>query len=1216
MFLIDVAGNILFSVAAESDLGTNILTGPYSDTLFARACEQALATRRPVFSDLERYAPSDHDVAGFLVAVVVDDHGEVNGLLALQVPMAPIDAIMQDRAGLGQTGETYLVGRDLRMRSSSSLSGGPSILGEPVDTAQTRRWLAEHGEPTGETRAAEQMLIYDGPRGRQVLGIHTHLDIGGVPLGVLAEVETAEAFAAAVRLRRLATALVAVTALVIFMVASPVSRRMVRPLLELSQVARLVAVGDLAQEITASADNEIGELAESFQTMLAGLRQARQEGQARDWLKAGAVELHRLMRGEQDVATLASTIITFLTEYLGAQVGALYLTDEKQRLVLTAGHALDKLQGVAGELELGQGVLGQAALARRCVVLDDLPRGYLAVRSGLGEATPRSVVILPLCHEDEVKGVIELASLATFDALHQELLDLIAESVAITIHVAQSRDQLQELLSRSQEQTEKLQVSEEELSATNEELIAYTDKLQLSESRLKEQQEELQQINEELEERTQSLEREQSLVTKKNRELEKVGKTLEDRAAELAMASRHKSEFLANMSHELRTPLNSMLILGELLQENKDGNLTDKQMEFAATIHGAGVDLLNLIDEILDLSKIEAGRLDLHVTRVDLGDLLADLERELTPVARDQGLAFDLSISSGVPAELETDRQRLGQILKNLLSNAFKFTRRGRVSVTVDRPDPATLDPPSAIPKPLRIAVADTGIGIPRDQQRTVFEAFRQADGTTSRKYGGTGLGLAICRELTQLLGGELRLESEEGRGSCFFLLLPDRLGAGTDQPTAAEPSPNDAVLAEAEQPARQEAATETVEAITDDRREIGKGDKTVLIIEDDAVFAQILSELAHQHGFKCLTAQDGERGLELARTYLPSAIVLDILLPGMSGMAVLESMKSGIETRHIPVHVISAFDRGLDVLRMGAVGFLHKPVDAKQVNNALSRIESLLSRRLRHVLVVEDDASTRTAIGELIGNECVEMTTAATGKGAIEQLAAHRFDCVVLDLGLPDMDGAEVLERIRVEPSLSQLPVIVFTGKQLTADELAILDRYASSIIVKGAGSRERLLDETTLFLHRVGQDLPEAQRRMIRMVHDKETIFKGKRVLIVDDDMRNVFALSAVLEQKGLKVLMAENGREALAALNKDPGIDLILMDVMMPEMDGYEAMQRIRRQERFERTPIIALTAKAMKSDRGKCIACGANDYMSKPVEIERLVSMMRVWLYQKG
>ena len=973
-------------------------------------------------------------------------------------------------------------------------------------------------------------------------------------------------------------------------------------------IADQISQGNLEVDLGGDPSSGTG-IRASIGQMLLSLRENRARTRRQDWLKTGIARLNEVMSGDPEIDTLAAKVISAVATYLDAQVGAFYLAQNGGRptFSLRGSYAYTKRKNLANAFALGEGLVGQAALEKQQILLKNVPEDYLKVTSGLGERVPRFICVTPFVYEDRVKGVVEIGTLNELTDDELEYLSQAMPALAIAVQSAENRTTLAESLQQSQQLREELQAQQEELKVANEELEEQTQRLGESERRLKQQQEELQVTNEELEEKNELLERQK-------REVERARKDIEDKAEEVALASKYKSEFLANMSHELRTPLNSLLLLSQGLTENKEGNLTDDQVESARIIHGGGSDLLNLINEILDLSKIEAGRMDLRLGAIQIGDLEQGLRSTFGHMAERRDLELDMAIAEDCPREIVSDKTRIEQIVKNLLSNAIKFTETGTVRVTFGRPAPGTdlsrsgLSPSES----LAIAVSDTGIGIAPDQQKTIFEAFQQADGGIARKYGGTGLGLSISRELARLLGGEIRLESEPGAGSTFTLHLPLAVAAEREVPA----TPTGRLAASRPDAGRsQDVPKDKIAAlqIEDDRDTLDRDSRVILVIEDDPAFARILRQHCHDKGFKCLASATGEAGLELARKHLPSAVILDIRLPGMDGWAVLATLKGDTRTRHIPVHVVSVEEASSEALRMGAVGHATKTLGREGLEEAFASIERLTAGKPRRLLVVEDDAELRKRTVELIGNGDVKADQAATGEEALAALRSGRYDCVVLDLGLPDMSGLAVLETLERE-GVKVPPVIIHTARDLTRAEEAGLREHADSIVVKDVRSQERLLDEVSLFLHRVVSQMPERRRQIIRDLHDTDALLRDKKVLIVDDDMRTVFAMSQMLAGRGMRPLKAENGDKALRLLAEHPDVDLVLMDIMMPVMDGYEAIARIRAQDRFRRLPIIALTAKAMKEDRAKCIAAGANDYLPKPVDQDRLVSLMRVWLYR--
>jgi CheY-like chemotaxis protein/signal transduction histidine kinase len=900
---------------------------------------------------------------------------------------------------------------------------------------------------------------------------------------------------------------------------------------------------------------------------------------------------------------------------------------------LVATYAYRERKALANRFRMGEGLVGQCALEKERILVTDIPTNYVKINSGLGEAAPMNIVVLPVLFEGEIKAVIELASFSQFNDIHLALLDQLTESIGIVLNTIEANMRTQELLTQSQSLTQELQRRQEELTETNRRLEQQAQSLRSSEELLKRQQEELQKSNEELEDKAKLLQVQNREVEQKNAQIELARRALEDKAEQLALTSKYKSEFLANMSHELRTPLNSMLILSKMLADNKEGNLSPKQIEYAQTVYGSGADLLALINEILDLAKIEAGAMTVDVTEVRLPELRNDLERTFRAIAAEKDLRFDIEIDVGAPPSVLTDSKRLHQVLINLLSNAFKFTESGRVDLMmypVPKGHRFNNDVLNRSERVIAFAVRDTGIGIPRDKHQVIFEAFQQADGTTSRKYGGTGLGLNISREIAGLLGGEIQLQSEESAGSTFTLylpveyvpsglsaLLPDtgtiNIGYdGGDASVARLVEQANNIRQHVRAAASARAAEEM--PIDDDKEAIEPGDRVLLIVEDDPKFAAILVDLAREKGFKAIVAARGETGLDMARRYKPDAITLDIQLPGMHGLALLDRLKHDPTTRHIPVHIVSIVENLPRSRKMGAVTHLRKPVSRETVRDALGNLREFIERGVKRLLIIEDNAAQRTSIVELIGGEDVEITAVASGEEGLAELAAHSFDCIVVDLGLPDMSGFDLIEKIRSELGLEELPIVVYTARDLTAEESAKLGRLAEAVIVKDLESVDRLLDETALFLHRVESNLPEERRAPWRNENGDDRLLAGREVLIVDDDIRNIFALTSLLEQHDMKVRYAESGPAGIELLEQNPSIELARVDIKMPGLDGYEVMRSIRGSIQHAKLPIIAVTAKAMKGDREKCIEAGASDYITKPIDTEQLLSLLRVWVRQ--
>jgi CheY-like chemotaxis protein/CHASE3 domain sensor protein len=913
--------------------------------------------------------------------------------------------------------------------------------------------------------------------------------------------------------------------------------------------------------------------------------------QRQDWLQAGEVGLGQAMLGDKTVHQLSDSILDFLTPYLGAQASVLFKGEHGAfERVATLGVPGDAV--VTDRFRLREGMLGRAAADGASVVLDDVPEGYLTLGSALGRDTPRHLVIAPLNADGAVNAVIELGFLHPVAPGVLEFLERIAQPAGVALRSAKYRSELQALLDETQRQSEELQVQSEELRVSNEELEEQGRALRESAVRLEQQQVELEQTNTQLEEQAQLLEAQRD-------DLARTSAAVELKARELEQASQYKSDFLANMSHELRTPLNSLLILSKLLGDNPNGNLTDEQTQYARTIQASGNDLLNLINDILDLSKIEAGHVEIDAQAVTLARLTADLRQTFDPIARDRALSFSIEPASGVPTAIGTDRQRLEQVLKNLLSNAFKFTESGGVSLAIA---PVGDDR-------LAFTVTDTGIGISPEQHQAIFDAFRQADGAINRKFGGTGLGLSISRELTRLLGGSISLKSEPGVGSSFTVTIPLEYDPALVE-ARAEPS---APVGTAITPPRHKPRLAPVE---DDRERLDGARRVLLVVEDDQVFAGIVRDLSREAGFQTLVAGTAEEALALSRQHRPSAIVLDLGLPDQSGLAVLDRLKREDATRHIPIHVVSASDQTQTAFSLGAMGYLLKPVKREDLASALETLEAQLSRTVRRVLIVEDDPVQRDAVGKLLAGPEVETVGAGTAAECLQLLREQTFDCMVLDLTLPDASGFSLLETLSEDAAHSFPPVIVYTGHDLSREDEQKLRRYSSSIIIKGAKSPERLLDEVTLFLHQVVSELPPEQQKMIQQARHRDAVLEGRRILVVEDDVRNVYSLTNILEPRGAKVAIARNGQEALDALDGAAGtpdpIDLVLMDVMMPVMDGLEATRRMRLDRRWAKLPVIMLTAKAMPDDQANCLAAGANDYMAKPLDVDKLLSLVRVWM----
>ncbi len=954
----------------------------------------------------------------------------------------------------------------------------------------------------------------------------------------------------------------------------------------IAEVATAVTKGDLTRSIQVGARGEVAELKDNINTMIGNLRLTTDRNTEQDWLKTNLAKFTNMLQGQRDLETVGRLLLSELTPLVNAQQSVIYqMAAGGVRLQILSSYADTASGGHPDILALGEGLIGQCAIDKRRLLITDIPYDVVSISSALFKASPRNIVVLPVLFENEVKAVIELASVEAFTSLQVTFLEQLTASIGIVLNSIEASMQTEGFLKQSQQLAGELQT----------------------------QQSELQQTNEQLEQKAQQLAERNVEVERKNQEIEQARRELEEKAAELALTSKYKSEFLANMSHELRTPLNSILILGQQLAENPEGNLSGKQVEFSRTIHGAGTDLLNLISDILDLSKIESGTVTVEAEEIFFSNVLEAVARPFRHEAESRRIAFVTNLDTNLERSIVTDSKRLQQVLKNLLSNSFKFTPKGGVELKVAvarsgwTPTHPVLSQAQGV---VAFEVSDTGIGIPLEKQKIIFEAFQQADASTSRKYGGTGLGLAISRELASLLGGEIQIRSKPGVGSTFTLYLPVRYAGPSipsrpiTQSTSALPQVPSAMLL----PER------VVEAILDDRHEIDAGDTILLVVEDDPHYSRILFDLAHDKGFKVLVAATGADALDLAKQYQPTAISLDIFLPDMLGWSVLSQLKQNPLTRHIPVQIITLDEDRQHGLARGAFSFVSKPTTVQGVDAALERIRDYAARARKRLLIVEDNAAEQMSIAALLDSDDIEIETVGSGGDALEALRGDTFDCVVLDLRLPDMTGFEVLEALREDSKMADIPVIVFTGRELTPEEDARLHTMARSIVVKGVESPERLLDETALFLHRVVTNLPDDKQRMLERLNGSDENLVGRVALLVDDDARNIFALSSVLERRGMKVLSATAGRDAVDLMHSNPEIDIVLMDIMMPEMDGYQTIQEIRGESRFRRLPIVALTAKAMKGDREKCLEAGASDYLAKPVNTEQLLTVMRMWLYR--
>lgn len=990
------------------------------------------------------------------------------------------------------------------------------------------------------------------------------------------------------------------------MVISLTSRMVARPIRRIGESMTRLANHDHAIVIRGlERKDEIGEISRALQVF----KQMVIESHAQAQLKSDATAISASLQSATNHRDFAERLVSQLAPLIHAGIALFYGFDEsRQRLDLLGSYGL-RLQNSPDAYMPGEGLVGQCASSRRPIRLDDVPPNYFRIDSGSGASLPRHLIILPLLVRNQLVGVLEFGGFDTPTPHQEQLLEELLPLAALTLENLNRAVNTEQLLEQTREQTDELRISavtmrqqQEALRSANDTLQAKTIELEEQSQRLLASEEELRVQADELQASNEELRMMADTLREQKQQVEILQQETEQKADELARASQYKSEFLANMSHELRTPLNSLLILSRSLADNREGNLNGEQVESAQIIHDAGSSLLRLINDILDLSKIEAGKMELSLADYPLQNLARSFRRNFDHVAREKQLDYEVTLGEALPEVIHTDPNRLEQIVNNLLANAFKFTAHGGICVHIGRP-PGDLPIPEVLRGKalLAISVKDSGIGIPQDKLERIFNAFEQADSSTSRQFGGTGLGLSISRRMAALLGGDIVLRSEVGQGSEFVLLLPEHsTGAvaniGTPATSHSMPAPRPVIR-----------ALLPAEGMKDDRERIAAGDSPILVIEDDPAFAHILADIVRQKGHRMLHAANGEAGLELARRFHPVGILLDVMLPGMDGWTVIELLKADPATRNIPVHFLTATDDAGRGRELGAVGFLTKPVTREAIHGALERLLSFATGRTRHLLIVDDDPLVRDSVEILLSqDEGLKIDAAESGEDALQKVASASYDCIVLDLGLPGMSGIDFLEKLAESGTVP--PVVVYSGRDLSREENLRIRQYTDSIVMKGSRAPERLMDEVSLFLHSIRNRKPAATGNPAA----PEDGLRGHHVLLVDDDMRNLFALSKVLRDWGMQVTMAQDGQKALQSLAENPQVELVLMDIMMPGMDGYEATRAIRAQPNLARLPIIALTAKAMRGDRERCLEAGANDYLSKPVDIDKLASLIRMWL----
>jgi len=979
----------------------------------------------------------------------------------------------------------------------------------------------------------------------------------------------------------------------------------------ISEVASAVTKGDLTRNIRVEAKGEVEALKDTINQMIANLRETTLRNHEQDWLKSNLAKFTQMLQGQKDLTTVTKRILSELAQVVNTHYGAFYiLTQDEEdlnvKLKLFSSYAYKSEKNIPKEFAIGEGLVGQCAYEKERIILTNVPINYIKISSGLGQAKPQNLIVLPVLFENNVKAVIELASLDILSETHLDFLSQLTESLGIVLNTIETNSRTEELLAQSQSLAGELKIQQEELRRTNDEL---QDKALL-------------------------LVKQKNEVEAKNKEVEEARRSLEEKAEQLTLTSKYKSEFLANMSHELRTPLNSLLILAQQLYENAEGNLNDKQIRYAKTIHSCGDDLIQLINDILDLSKIESGFISANFSPVRFAEIASFVETTFKPISEARHLRFNIETDSILPEFMETDLQRLNQILKNLLSNAFKFTEKGEVRLKIREANhdwkmgTPTLD---AAKRVVAFSISDSGIGIPQEKQMIIFEAFQQAEGSTSRKYGGTGLGLSISRGLAELLGGTIELESQTGMGSTFTLYLPiENMSVVTSKETSnnikaieqlqlgAETSDIDNLINslklsnDSKDSRNLDIVSEMINETGDDRANVQPNDKVVLIVEDDLRFGRIIIDKAHNEGMKAIVATNYLEVFDFINRFSPMAITLDVKLPDTSGWKVLDLLRNDLNYRHIPIHLISGEENRVLALKRGARSFHLKPLENESLNELFTDIISYKTD-IKEVLLVEDNEIDASQIAKILQDEMIHVQISNTGKKALQMLKDQDFDCIILDYSLPDIPGKELIKEVSdVKKKLT--PVIVYSAKDFNKNEISQLNLASNSVLLKGVNSLEHLLEETVLHLHINHKELAPEKRKIVENNRRKEDILTAKNILVVDDDVRNLFALTTVFERYNINVITAESGKEAINILNENPKVDMVLMDIMMPEMDGYETTQKIRREHKNSSLPIIAVTAKAMKGDRQKCIEAGASDYITKPLKIDQLLSLMRVWFYK--
>ena len=1257
----DAKGNILYTANENSDLGENLFNGVLSRTSFSKSVRESMATYKPRYTALEDYLQDGGELVSFFIMPLIDDDEVITGFIAVQIVASHIQELFRRQGDiLGESVNSYLINADGQIVFGTVYSPESKLTLDPENPLLTL-WLSHvdpaigsyqedpghldsgdhqshldhdhdvHEEDRGQgseldssskrknilSRIHSHIRSYQNLANQEVLGIYYPVSVGGTPMAMISEVTHEDAFVSIYEFRHRLLWVSGIIFLAVIVLAIFITRKLVKPIRTITSWVKRVSSGDYVQGTILSGNTEISDLSRNFTDMTERLRNISNENEQRSWMQEGLAGLNNSLRGDLGMSDLCRNIVTYLCRYLGFQTGAMYVLGEDQTLHLMGSYAWCSRKQHANKFSIGEGLVGQAALEKTTIEIVDIPADYLVIESGLGSTVPYSILIIPLVYENELKGVFEFALLRSVTDKQSEFMSQSIENVAIAINSAQYRTRVNQLLDKTTKQSEILKEQQEELKAVNEELEKRASILEESEEELKAQSEELQKSNAELEEKGEQLLQQKEQIEHKNRDIELSKKAIEEKAKELEQSSKYKSEFLANMSHELRTPLNSLLLLSQMLADNDEGNLTEDQIESAKVIYNGGKELLELINDILDLSKVEAGKMSINLEYVDVLELCNGINKLFRPLADNKGLDFNVSVQKGTTKVILSDSQRLLQVIKNFLSNAFKFTESGGVYVNIF----------STVRKGrygensyVGFSIRDTGIGIPDEKQAAIFEAFQQADGSTSRKYGGTGLGLAISKEFTSLLGGFIELESVENEGTTFSVLLPDnpvsslsneKIYADSHHPEVVEDESGDSGIDVNVSEATEQTASEVkVAPEVLDIPEINPDQASLLLIEDDPNFTEILGRIAEKHNFQYLHSDTGKKGLQLATLVKPDAIILDLGLPDMDGQDVLTELKARSETKDIPVHIVTGRDPD-SIKSEEAVGYLIKPVSMADLDRVFVTLESAINSDIRRVLVLDSDDEARQHVCNILTKKGIDVGEACTANDAEVMLMETQWQCLVMDCDLGDTSGIEFLNKAQSQLGEKMPFVIIHTASDMTEEEYGELQKYTSTMVMKGDMASDRVMDEVSLFLHSV-QKPASIEDKPAKEVPTSEKSLADHKLLLVDDDLRNTFALSKALQGMGMEIVMADNGKVALEKLESEEGIELVLMDIMMPIMDGYEATREIRKNKAYDDIPVIALTAKAMVEDRAKCIDAGANDYMTKPVDMNKLVAMLKVWL----